>query len=143
MAMTVGGSKGGPSSDINVTPLIDVLLVLIIIFMVITPLKPHGLHTLVPQPNKHKTKTQPVNNATIVVQVLDGNQVKINETSVTWDTLGSQLNAIYKTRAEKVMFVRADNDIAFAQVARAIDIAKGVDPTIKVGLLTPKMIAGQ
>lgn len=141
MAMNVG-KKGGPSSDINVTPLIDVLLVLIIIFMVITPLKPHGLHTLVPQPNKHKTKNQPVNNATIVVQVLDGNQLKINSQSVTWNNLGNELESIYKTRAEKVMFVRADNDIPFAQVARAVDIAKGVDPTIKVGLLTPKMIAG-
>ncbi len=142
MAMTVGGSKGGPSSDINVTPLIDVLLVLIIIFMVITPLKPHGLHTLVPQPNKHKSKNTPTNTATIVVSVLDGNQLKINQTSVTWNTLGSQLEGIYRTRAEKVMFVTANNDIPFAAVARAIDIAKGVDPTIKVGMLTPKMMSG-
>ncbi len=142
MAMSVGGKKGGPSSDINVTPLIDVLLVIIIIFMVITPLKPHGLHTLVPQPNHHKHKQTPQNDATIVVQVLDGGKVMINQTAVTWKTLGAQLEAIYKTRAEKVMFVHADKDIPFAAVARVVDIAKGVDPTIKVGILTPKMLAG-
>lgn len=141
MAMAVGG-KGGPSADINVTPLIDVLLVLIIIFMVITPLTPHGLNALVPQPPKHKEKPQD-DNRTIVVQVLDGNVLKINDTAETWDSLGSELSNIYKTRAEKVLFVKADDDIPFQQVARVIDITQGVDPSIKVGLMTKKIAAGQ
>jgi biopolymer transport protein TolR len=141
MSMAVGG-QGGPSHDINVTPLIDVLLVLIIIFMVIQPLHPSGLNALVPQPN-HDTKPQPPSSRTIVVQVLDGGVVKINDQTVTWDTLGPQLSDIYKTRAQKVMFVKGDDDIPFALVAHAIDIAKGVDPSIMVGILTPKMEAGK
>ncbi|TAN24032.1 MAG: biopolymer transporter ExbD [Acidobacteria bacterium] len=141
MSMSVGGSKGGPSKDINITPLIDVMLVLIIIFMVIQPLHPSGLHALVPQPNKSK---QPkTSQRTIVVQVLDHGLVKINQTPVTWDTLGPELSAIYKTRAEKVLFVKGDNDIPFALIAHVIDITKGVDPSITVGILTPKMEAGQ
>lgn len=143
MAMSVGGGKGGPSADINVTPLIDVLLVLIIIFMVITPLTPHGLNALVPQPPKHPEKPNPADNRTIVVQVLDGGVLKINDTAETWDQLGTELGNIYKTRAEKVMFVKADDDIPFAQVARVIDITQGVDPSIKVGLMTKKIAAGQ
>lgn len=140
MAMSTG-SRGGPAHDINVTPLIDVMLVLIIIFMVIQPLHPSGLNALVPQPN-HEKKTQPADNRTIVVQVLDGNVVKINDQTVTWDTLGGQLGNIYKTRAQKVMFVKGDDDIPFYLIAHVIDIAKGVDPSIMVGVLTPKMEAG-
>ena len=141
MAMSVGG-QGGPSHDINVTPLIDVLLVLIIIFMVIQPLHPSGLNALVPQPN-HQKQQQQQDNRTIVVQVLDGGAVKINDQAVTWQTLGPQLADIYKTRAQKVMFVKGDNDIPFALIAHAIDIAKGVDPAIMVGILTPNMEAGK
>lgn len=140
MGMAVGG-QGGPSHDINVTPLIDVLLVLIIIFMVIQPLHPSGLDALVPQPNHEKTPP-PTINRTIVVQILDGGVVKINDQSVTWDTLGPQLADIYKTRAQKVMFVKGDDDINFSFIAHVIDIAKGVDPSIMVGILTPKMEAG-
>jgi biopolymer transport protein TolR len=142
MAMAVGGSKGGPSHDINVTPLIDVLLVLIIIFMVIQPLHPSGLRALVPQPNHQKTQPKQ-NDPTIVVQVLDHGVIKVNQTPVTWDTLGSELENIYKTRAQKVMFVKGDDDIPFALIAHVIDITKGVDPSIMVGILTPKMQAGK
>ncbi|MGH9416130.1 MAG: ExbD/TolR family protein [Terriglobales bacterium] len=141
MAMSVG-AQGGPSHDINVTPLIDVLLVLIIIFMVIQPLHPSGLKALVPQPNHQKQQSNDDNRA-IVVQVLDHNVLKINDQTVTWQTLGAQLDNIYKTRAQKVMFVKGDDDIPFYLIAHAIDIAKGVDPSIMVGILTPKMEAGQ
>src|SRR3954467_11433161 len=146
MAMAMGG-KSGPTSDMNVTPLIDVLLVLLIIFMVITPLTPKGLDALVPQPPKKDQKTEPNPERTVVLQVLrsGGGQptLKINQDEVTWETLKGRLADIYKTRAEKVMFIKADTDLPFADFAAAIDVAHMADPDVKVGLITAKVEAGE
>ena len=141
------GSGGGQSADMNVTPLIDVLLVLLIIFMVITPLTPKGLEALVPQPPPPNQKQPPPTpDRTIVVQLIDhgaGNPpgLKINQDEATWETLQGRLEDIFKTRAEKVMFVKGDDNVPFADVASVIDIAHsaGVD---KVGLITAKIEAG-
>jgi biopolymer transport protein ExbD len=141
----MGAPNGGPTSDMNVTPLIDVLLVLLIIFMVITPLTPKGLDALVPQPPKDQKQQPQTTDRTIVVQVLKsgGNQpaLKINQEDVSWDRLQARLEEIYKTRAEKVMFVKGDTDLPFADIAQVIDIAHsaGVD---KVGLITARIEAG-
>jgi len=141
------GPKGGQNANMNVTPLIDVLLVLLIIFRVITLLTPKGLDALVPQPPpKDQQKQPPPPDRTIVVQLIDhgaGNApgLKINQDDVTWETLQGRLEDIFKTRAEKVMFVKGDDNVPFADVASVIDIAHsaGVD---KVGLITAKIEAG-
>jgi len=144
MGMEVGGKKGGPMASMNVIPLIDILLVLIIIFMVITPLTPKGLSALVPQPSPpdQKPQEQDLERKTIVVQVLENNGLKINEDSADWTNLGPRLSEIFKLRAEKVAFVKGDDNVVFSNVARAIDVmrANGVD---KVGLITANLEAGK
>jgi biopolymer transport protein TolR len=140
-----GGNKGGAMSDINVTPMIDVLLVLLIIFMVIVPVTPKGLDTLVPQPPKDPSHEQP-NDRTIVVQILSNGagapSYKINETAFNRQDLESKLAEIFATRQEKVMFVKGDKDLDFNKVAEVIDFGHqaGVD---NIGLITPRVEAGQ
>jgi biopolymer transport protein TolR len=140
------GPSGGQNANINVTPLIDVLLVLLIIFMVISPVTPKGLDALVPQPPPPNAPKNPPTDRTVVVQLIDlgaGKEpgVKINNEDATWDNLQTRLTDIYKQRAEKVMFVKGDDSIPFANVASVIDIAHaaGVD---KVGLITAKIESG-
>ena len=143
MAMQVGEGKGGALADMNVVPLIDILLVLIIIFMVITPLIPKGLDTLVPQPSPNQQQQNlELENKTVVVQVQTGGKIKINNEDSSWEGLQARLETIFKERAEKIAFVKGDDSVLFADVARAIDImrAAGID---KVGLITAKLEQGQ
>jgi biopolymer transport protein ExbD len=146
MAMAMAGS-GGPSANINVTPLIDVLLVLLIIFMVITPLEPKGLEALVPQPPKDPQSQTTPTDRTIVVQVIwaganERPKLKINQDDVSWNDLQSKLEDIFKTRAERVMFVKGDSEVPFMEVAQVIDIAHAAQVD-KVGLITAKIEQGQ
>jgi biopolymer transport protein TolR len=136
MGMTIGGRKSGPVSDPNIVPLIDVLLVLIIIFMVITPTVPTGLPALIPQPSSPKSQLEPENPRTIVVQVTQGGKLMINQEQSDWDALGPRLSDIFKERAEKVAFVRGAEEVPFALVARAIDVMRGAGID-HVGLITP------
>ncbi len=125
MGMTLDGSKGSPVSDPNIVPLIDVLLVLIIIFMVITPNAPTGLPTLVPQPPPPQSKPAPPDPHTIVVQVMPGGKLMINQEQSDWNELGTRLSDIFKQRTDKVAFVEGAEEVPFADVARAIDIMRG------------------
>src|SRR6185369_631874 len=106
MSMGVGGSGGGPKSEINMTPMIDVLLVLIIIFMVITPLTPKGLEALVPQPPPPNQQQNVADQRTVVIVINKDKTMQINQETTTEATLGARLEEIFKTRAERVVFVK-------------------------------------
>ena len=142
MAMSMGGG-GASAPQMNVTPLIDVLLVLIIIFMVIVAQsKEKGLAAQIPQPPHSDAEPSPIR--TIVIQLAEPKneavpELKINEQPLSWSELEPQLADIFKQRAEKVAFVQGDDDVEFKYVAYVIDTARtaGVD---RVGLL-PKELA--
>jgi biopolymer transport protein TolR len=145
MGMGGGGGTDKAVSDINVTPLIDVLLVLLIIFMVIVPLVPKGLNTLVPQPPKDKTQDQP-NDRTIVVSIISNKGglpgYKINEDDFAKSALEPKQAEIFATRSEKVMFVKGDPDLDYQQVAEVIDMGHQADVD-NIGIMTPRVMAGQ
>ena len=141
MGMAVGAG-GGAKATPNIVPLIDILLVLLIIFMVIQPRIPNGLDALVPQPNPDQEQKQQEDVRTVVVSVDATGQLKINQDPVEKVFLGARLEEIFKTRAERVMFVRGDPEITFGAVAEVIDIAKGAGID-KIGLITQAVEEGQ
>jgi biopolymer transport protein ExbD len=137
MGMTFGGGKGS-ISDPNIVPLIDILLVMIIIFMVITPTIPKGHKAQLPQPAENSEAPKVPDDTAIVVQVLDGGILRINDEAHTWESLGPRMEAIFKKRALRVAFVQGGDTVLFQDIAHAIDIMRssGVD---RIGLLTAKM----
>ena len=145
MGMGGGGGTGHAMSEINVTPLIDVLLVLLIIFMVIVPITPKGLETLIPQPPKNPQQDQ-TNDRTIVVSIQANGKGEpsylINQDVFAKSQIEPKLAEIFATRQEKVMFVKGDASLDFSKVAEVIDMGHEADVD-NIGLITPRIAAGE
>ena len=135
MAMGVGGKKGGPASDINVTPMIDVLLVLLIIFMVVQQGLQRGVAMQVPPPKDKDEVAQKSNpEDQIVLEVLPGPQYRINTRPVPTASLETTLRDIYAQRPRKVIFVKGAENMTYGDVVYAVDASRAAGVEI-VGLV--------
>lgn len=137
--MAMGLNQGGGlTSEMNITPMIDVLLVLIIIFMMIQP-QESGLNAEVPQQSKTADKTPPPE-TTVVLEIVNGADgkpvVRLNATEIPPAELEAKLRDIYKSRQEKILFLKGDASLTFSEIAHVIDITRSADSAIRVGLIT-------
>ena len=124
MAMSAGGDEGGLTNDINVTPMIDVLLVLLIIFMVIVPMARKTIDVQLPDPTPQPTPPGPPP-SNIVLQVMEGGKFKINSEEATKERLAIRLKEIYEPRPDKLIFVKGDSLAKYQDVIFAMDVARG------------------
>ena len=134
MAMSAG-SGSGLTNEINVTPMIDVLLVLLVIFMMAVPMGRKAIDVQVPDPNPPQTISKPDPNQ-IVLQVLPDGSYKINSESVTKDQLFQRLKEIYDPRPDKIIFIKGDTAVTYQSVIHAMDLARGAG--VKVIGVPPK-----
>jgi biopolymer transport protein ExbD len=133
MAMSTGGG-GGLTNDINVTPMIDVLLVLLIIFMLVVPMSRKAIDLQLPDPNDQQQSANPP--PQIVLEVLPGDQFLLNKEPLNKTTLFKRLKEIYDPRPEKIIFVKGDPKAKYSQVIYAMDVARGAG--VKVIGVSPK-----
>jgi biopolymer transport protein TolR len=134
--MSMATSSKGSMANINITPYIDILLVLLIIFMVITPIKQMDLDVKIPQ-NKENEVALP-DPSMIVVSIGEYSQIQVNSQPTTIKELESKLRDIYKQRSNKNMFISASPKLIYGDVVRIIDIAKGAGVLGDIGLMTEK-----
>ena len=135
MAMSGGGPSGGLTNEINVTPMIDVLLVLLIIFMMVIPMSRKAIDLQLPDPTPDNTNQGPPPSQ-IVMEVLPGNTFKINSQPVSKADLGRKLKEIYDPRPEKIIFIKGDPSVKYQDVIAAMDVARGSG--VKVIATVPK-----
>jgi biopolymer transport protein TolR len=135
MSMATGGGSTNLTNDINVTPMIDVLLVLLIIFMLVVPMARKAIDLQLPDPTP---STAPANANTnqIVLEVGPNNSYSVNKEAVTRDRLGARLKEIYDPRPDKIIFVKGDPKVKYQEVIYAMDIARGAG--VKVIGVPPK-----
>jgi biopolymer transport protein TolR len=124
MAMDVGGKKSGPKSEINVTPLIDVVLVLLIIFMVLTPSMLKNIPMMVPDKAEDDTPAMPPDSA-LMVEYTANRELTVNSEAVAVEALAAKLQDRLKARRQKVVFFKAEDKAPYGEVVRLLDIARG------------------
>ena len=135
MAMGGGGSSSGLTNDINVTPMIDVLLVLLIIFMMVIPMSRKAIDLQLPDPTPDNSPQGPPPSQ-IVLEVLPGNVYKVNSQPIGKNELQKRLKEIYDPRPEKIIFVKGDPKAKYSEVIYAMDVSRGAG--VKVIGVSPK-----
>ena len=134
MSMSVGGSRKGAQADINVTPLIDIVLVLLIIFMVLTPSMLKELTANVP-PKSEDTTPPPPDMAPIVLEINDKSELFINTDPIAPESLAEKITERIKTRRDKIVFFKVHENAIYGDVVRFMDITKGAGATM-LGIVT-------
>jgi biopolymer transport protein TolR len=140
MAMDLGGAKGGIKSDINVTPLVDVMLVLLIIMMLVAPLMQQGVPVKLPVATNYVDKPE-TNNQTVVA-IAANKAVYLNAKFIATDELGKKVEEALKDKVEKVVLIKADQEVDYSAVMAAMDQLHQVGVE-DIGLVTDQKKAGQ
>jgi biopolymer transport protein ExbD len=130
--MTNPGASTRTQCEINVTPLIDVLLVLLIIFMIITPLAPHGLPAFIPQENTNASAAPA--ETPIILELRSDHSLRLNSQALSFAALATEIANLYATRANKALFIQADRDLEYRDVAHLIDLVRSATPDLEIGL---------